>query len=211
MSSEVVRPRTRIHGSANASEWTTCRDSQASDRLFLQTTGGTAEILLSFVAAFLPFIIFPAVLLGIVFIRRIQLTQTSLSSSSLNSNENEDGVYYVAISSTTLVLMASFSSSMPSIVVGFVMNLLSYPISRSIVTQSQEGRKHQLPTPYQLGLLITLRNGGWSGLWCWIKYITASARQNKTVGTLRVFAWGLVTSNVIMYLLKYTSTDSLGC
>ena len=61
---------------------------------------GAKEIWLSLGAISIPLVPVSGFLLGIVFIRRVQNTQTPLSEMASIPNENETDAYYVRTSST---------------------------------------------------------------------------------------------------------------
>jgi hypothetical protein len=95
------------------------------------------EIMRAFIIIFFPLASLSAALIGIVRARRVQSMHFSSSSAlDMNGDENEPGVYLVRINSTTLVLLASFCSSLAPSLVVFVMNLFSYPVSRHILHTS---------------------------------------------------------------------------
>lgn len=161
---------------------------------------GKGEILLGLGVISIPLVAISSLLLGIVFIRRVHPTESTSSALAINANEQEPRVYYVQISSTTLVLLASFSSTIASILVGFIMTFLAYPISRHLLRAMQLGNSRSIPRLYQLGLLITLLNAsGLAVLWRWIKYRIARSRH-KAVGVLNAAGCGLVLANVFVYM-----------
>lgn len=110
----------------------------------------------------------------------------------LPSEVYEKSVYYVRINSSALVLLGSFSSSIASILITAFMTLVSYPVARQLLKASQRPaqRDRELPTPYQLGFLITLLNGGIAAIWHWIKYMFS---RNKAVGAVKISVFGLVS------------------
>jgi len=147
-------------------------------------TGGTFEILSAMAMVCLPLIAISLLLLGIVFWFRMQsglsTSQLSvLSAASLDPVQTDPSAYYVHISATTLVLLASFSSSVAISVVSFSMVLLSYPVSRQLLRISESKKLSSLPSPYQLSLLITTLNGGINTLWYWTKYLLGWRRRSK--------------------------------
>ena len=94
---------------------------------------GKSEIWVALGVVSIPLVIVSGLLLGIIFTRRVRPTESASSALAFNVNEDESNAYYVQISSTTLVLLASFSSTIASIIVGFVMTLLAYPVSRHLL------------------------------------------------------------------------------
>jgi hypothetical protein len=136
----------------------------------------SSEIWVTFAIITVPLVVLSATLVAIVLHLRVKHTE-QLSFPPLGTVVDEPGVYYVRISATTLVLLASFSSTVAPTLVGFLMTLVRYPISRDIVRHSQRRNLHQLPTGYQLGLLITIFDSGIRAIWPWINYIWQTKRR----------------------------------
>lgn len=186
--------------------------SDGSQEALNGTRTGKGEIWLALGVISIPLVVISSLLLGIVFIRRVQPTKSTSSALAINTNEQEPRVYYVQISSTTLVLLASFSSTISSILVGFIMTFLAYPISRHLLRAMQLGNPRSIPRLYQLGLLITLLNAsGLAVLWRWVKYRIARSRH-KAVGVLNAAGCGLVLANVLVYTpLIIKGTNRVDC
>jgi hypothetical protein len=120
-------------------------------------------------------------------------------------NEDETDAYYVRISSTVLVLLASFSSTIASLLVGCVMVFLSYPVSKHLLMSSQHTPPEGIPTVYQLGLLMTsLDAGGWWALWRWLKYNITTSGPSK-LKVLTVTGYGLLVAHVLVYGFPFSS------
>lgn len=161
---------------------------------------GKGEIWLALGVISIPLVVISSLLLGIVFSRHVQPTESTSSALVINANEHESNVYYVRISSTTLVLLASFSSTISSILVGFIMTFLAYPISRHLLRALQSGNSRSIPRLYQLGLLISLLDASrLMVLWRWFKY-TISQSRHKALGVLNAAGCGLVMANVFVYI-----------
>jgi len=74
----------------------------------------------------LPLFVFSASLVSITFFRRVKHDSTaSPLGYSFDPRENDTASYYLQISSTTWALLASFSSSVAPILVGFLMTVVS--------------------------------------------------------------------------------------
>jgi hypothetical protein len=160
--------------------------------------GGKTEILLTVGVIVIPLSIISAVLLGVVFLRRIEYPETSSTGLDSNTGTNEAGVYYVRVSSTTLVLLASFSSSVSTILISFFMLLISYPISKRILRSSELRNTDNLPTSYQFGLLIASLYGI-GAFWQWTKYTLGWTHRSKMVGIVKGSLCGLVIATTFMY------------
>jgi hypothetical protein len=136
-----------------------------------QMQGRIQEILIAFTVMTLPMLIFSSLLLGLVFHYRI--TQNNFTSSDLafDSNQNDPGVYFVRISATTFITVASWSSTLAPILVGFGVALVSYPVAKGLLTASENHEVAQLPTPFQLSLIVRMiSSGSYSALWSWLMY-----------------------------------------
>jgi hypothetical protein len=158
--------------------------------------GRTTEISVALAVISAPLFLVSAALIGLVAIRRVK--QQSSSSEIFAVEQDEPSVYYVNISSTTLVLLASFSSTLAPTLVGFVMSLFSYSISQRVLRLSETEQLWELPTPYQLVVLVSLLTGNISALWQWMKYTF----RWRTVSVVNASAWGLILAYVLVYELQ---------
>jgi hypothetical protein len=161
-------------------------------------TRSSSEIWFAFAIITVPLVVLSATLVAIVLHYRVEHTQ-ELSFPLLGTEVDEPGVYYVRISATTLVLLASFSSAVAPTLVGFLMTLVRYQVSRDIVRHSERGNLHQLPTGYQLGLLITIFDSGIRAIWPWMRYTWQTKR--RIVGAVTTSAWALTGAISLMYAL----------
>lgn len=183
-------------GDGNSSQQTKSRASPDRPRWFLPTA---AQIIISAAVISIPLVLLSVILLVIIFRYRLQNTRSS-SSSALSSNipQDEANVYYVNFSATKLVLLASLSSSTAPLLTNFFLTLVSYPVSRRILTLSSKRKLTRLPTPHQLGLLIYTLNGGFGALWKWAEHVFR--KRETTVDVVKISAWGLATANVLTYV-----------
>lgn len=133
--------------------------------------GRYMEILLSFLVMTVPLLAFSALLLGLIYHYRI--VRNPFPSDNLRFDERQDGsnAIYVGLSATTLITVASWSSTIAPILVGFAITLLSYPVASTILKAGQDSRPEQLPTTFQFSLMLRmLCSGGPGSLWHWITY-----------------------------------------
>ena len=183
------------------------RSTQMQRSSSKRMTGGTFEIIFALAMVCLPLIAISLFLMGIVFWFRVQtgLLSTSLlsvsSAASLDPVQTDPNAYYVRISATTLVLLASFSSTVAISVVSFSMTLLSYPVSRQLLRISETRKLASLPSPYQLSLLITTLNGGINTLWYWTKYLLGWRRRSKIGRVVILSGSSLSLGCVFVYYL----------
>jgi len=173
---------------------------------------GTKDILLAVGLVSIPLISLSALLLGIVYFRRVSPPPNSSSMNPLLSSvrvvSSYNDAFYIKLSPTTFVLLSSFSSSIVPSLVGFLMVLLSFSISRYLLDTSELGKRNALPTPYQLGLLLKILNGEIGGLWDWIKYSLWWRVRSKGAGILKTSAFSLTLAYFFVYapLCRWLST-----
>jgi len=148
--------------------------------------GSISEILLAFLIVSVPLSVLAAALLALVL--NFRLLPTNLSSEQgLDSSS-----YYVDLSATRIALIASYSSTIASFVIGSAMLLVSYPLSAKFARYSQSEDLEHLPTPYQIGLLINLRTGSFGSLWPWFKYTVRQKIRRKTSGVVKASAIAVI-------------------
>jgi hypothetical protein len=112
--------------------------------------GHISEILIAFAAMTLPMITFTAILLGLV--------QNDFVSDTLafGTEQVRNDANYVRISATALITVASWSSTIARILAGIAATLVSYPLAKHLLTASEIHGTSQLPTPFQLCLVIRM-------------------------------------------------------
>lgn len=133
--------------------------------------GRTKEILLAFSIMTIPLICFSALLLGLLFHFRVKPSGSISSNLSFDTDYNESNVIYIRMSATTFTTIASWSSTVAPLLVGFAVTLVSYPVAKSILVAAQKNDVVQLPTPFQLSLVLRILSGGYAGsLLSWLQY-----------------------------------------
>lgn len=133
--------------------------------------GSNREILLAFAVMTVPMIAFSALLLGLI--ERYRISQNAFVSDKLSfdSHNRDSSAIFVNISATTLITIASWSSTLAPLLIASALTLASYPVSRKILLASQNEDTKSLPTPYQFTLLLRMvSNSSPSTLWYWAKY-----------------------------------------
>jgi hypothetical protein len=145
---------------------------------------GLLDILTASMMVSAPFIILSAVLLGVVtgfrVVGRVEFAGPTPSA-----------FYLVSLNAATIALIASYSSTFTSIAVGFAMTLLFYIVLKDFVKYSEQKQLDNLPTPYQVGLLIILRGGGFASLWQWFKYTFQWKMRQKISRMLKTSTAGV--------------------
>jgi hypothetical protein len=148
-------------------------------------------------------VLFPLVLISIgllylVFHYRILHNQVVSPQFQSIVEVDEPNVYYITVSSTTFVLLASYSSTFAHIMIGFIMTLLAYPISQRFIQHSRARAIQRLPTPYQFALVLGCLEGNFMSLWRWLGHCCGRI-LGKAAGTLGSAGFVLLVVNVITY------------
>lgn len=133
--------------------------------------GRIQEILIAFAVMTLPLLILSGLLLGLIFHYRIKQNDFASNNLAFDKDQNDASVYYVRISATTLAQVASWSSTVAPMLVGFGCALVSYPVAKGLLTASEKQEVAKLPTPFQLSLIVRMiSSGSISALWSWLGY-----------------------------------------
>ncbi|KAF2737825.1 hypothetical protein EJ04DRAFT_574309 [Polyplosphaeria fusca] len=109
----------------------------------------------------IPLAAFCSVFLALVFQK--QLTQTTCLYPDLCPiiNGTRSDSYYVQFSAASLVFITSWSSTFSLAMLGLLMTLFSYKTAASFLRASSSNKHaHELPTPFQLNLIIQILSGG---------------------------------------------------
>lgn len=177
--------------------------------------GRYLEILFSFLVMTVPMLALSALLLGLTY--RYRIVRNPFVSDNLRFGEDQDGsnAIYVDLSATTLITVASWSSTIAPLLVGFALTLLSYPLASTLLKAGQDSKPEQLPTTFQLSLMLRmLCSGGAGSLWHWITYTLGwkGRRQSQPPVLKRMtimLCIGILLRSV--YLFSYpTILDSCG-
>lgn len=143
------------------------------------------DILLACLTATLPMIFLSVATLYIVFHYRIDDTVCQLQELCPQLNQTSSDVYLVDFSATTLTTIASWSSSISLTLTAVLMFLFSYPIAAHFIRSSQTTKYTELPTPYQLNLLIGSLGASLLTIWQFVVYTaTWGKKRGSTVTPL---------------------------
>jgi hypothetical protein len=162
--------------------------------------GRIKEILIAFAVMTIPMLVFTGLLLGLVFHYRV--TQNDFISGDLafDSDRNHANVYFVRISATTLTTVASWSSTIAPILVGFAVTLVSYPVAKGLLTASEKHNTAQLPTPFQLSLIVRIiSSSSFPAFWRWLTY--SFSKRGRREGQGRAIK-GLTTILTLGIILR---------
>ena len=163
-----------------------------------EVMGGWAlEIGLASAIVILPMIILTVVLLVLVFGHQMP----NHSSTYSYNNETElplGSAYYVDYSATTLVYIASLSSTLATLIVSAAMILFSYSLARSMALDSDANDNSKLPSPFQLQLLIRMVDGRLTALGAYFMYVFGKKKRKVTVVPV---LWQAVSMMLVLLLL----------
>lgn len=113
------------------------------------------DIFLACAVIAVPMLLLSGLLLGLILGYRVR--QPDTLSSSLHfaqAADSDHSAFYVNFDATRLITVASWTSSVAPILPTFLMTLFSYSTAQRIMRSSADGRVGELPTPYQLSLLL---------------------------------------------------------
>jgi hypothetical protein len=151
------------------------------------------------------------VLLGMTYGYRVR-SEPSLFSSINNEQLNRPrGYLLINYSATRLVIIASFTSTLAPILAGSIMSLWTLPIARSMKIASSTTQYSQLPTPYQLSLVIGISLASYQRLWRYYEYMLSRPRSaippivHKTAGMLTCAVLLAIAVFVTDTYLHYTT------
>jgi hypothetical protein len=176
-------------------------------RIYRSRMGGRhLNILLSFFVMTVPMIAFSALILGLVYRYRVVHNDFIQENLRFDRGQDESDVIYVKLSATILTTIASWSSTVAPILVGFVVTLISYPVARTLVNAVEYNRSDQLLTPYQLALMLRMvASGGPASFWDWVKYAAGwKGRRQPQPRALKVMSSMLFLG----ITLRYVSSDT---
>jgi hypothetical protein len=164
--------------------------------------GRSKDILFAFGVLTLPMLIFSALLLGLIYHFRVVHNSFVSSNLRLNAVHDESNVIYVRLSATTLTTIASWSSTVAPILVGFAVTLISYPVAREILLAGQNNKPKDLPTPYQLSLMLRmLANGSPASLWHWMRYSFGWQGRRESQGRpMKTMTWILFLGIILRFV-----------
>jgi hypothetical protein len=135
-------------------------------------SGKLPDIAISATVTTIPIIVLSGALLALVFDLRVIQEPSIFAQGQQDQTLNEAGVYYVRISSTYLVFIASLSSSVVPMLATFLLTLASFPIAKGVRKQTRFESRTRSLTPYQFALTLNfLGGGGYGAIWRWVKYL----------------------------------------
>ncbi|RDW59075.1 hypothetical protein BP5796_11999 [Coleophoma crateriformis] len=163
----------------------------------------TEDILFTALAVTLPVLTLAAILIWIVF--RYQINQ-DVKASKYGFPSVDNGIsgnaYYVDFNTTSFTTVASWASSVATLLPGFIMTLYSYKVAEQVKRDTDLQNNGRLPTPYQFHLWLQMSSGGVWAAWKGIRYAMSMPRERL----VRVVTSVLVVSLLIGYSIWVTDT-----
>ncbi|KAH7178852.1 hypothetical protein DER46DRAFT_633456 [Fusarium sp. MPI-SDFR-AT-0072] len=169
--------------------------------------GVARDIWLACMISSIPLVAFSALLLGLVFHYQV-IPKSPISSSFASAATADPSVLYVDFPATTLIIVASWSSTMAPLILPFLLTLVSFPVSRTLIQASQSGDRTRQPTPRQYALILRIMsNASLSALWSCITYVFTSKRNRAPMTQpLTFMTWMLALASLLSILVFATDT-----
>ncbi len=140
--------------------------------------GHYANIFFHFFIAAELMTVFSAVLLGWVLHHHVR---------NNDSNGNASGAIFINLNATLLLLLSSWSSSLTSLMGGFMVVLALYPVTWNYLRSLHQGRERELLTQNQLSLKICFmsRTGLGALRHCFLDFLASRKTGQRQVRPLR--------------------------
>ncbi|KAG8530288.1 uncharacterized protein KY384_004790 [Bacidia gigantensis] len=133
-------------------------------------TGHYVEVFLAAAIVIIPMLVLSIILISLVY-THLMPDQSSTYSMGNATEIPLGAAYYVNYSATRLVFVSSVSSTLATVLISAAMLLFSYPLAYYLARRSDADDSANLPSPYQLALLIKSLDAKWTGLWSTALYI----------------------------------------
>ena len=98
-----------------------------------QIQGRVRQIVIAFAVMVLPMLFLSALLLGLIFFYRIP--PNKYAHDDLGLEQDHSNAYLVKFSTTMLVTVASWSSTVAPVLIGFAITLASYPAAKDLASR----------------------------------------------------------------------------
>ncbi|OCT51727.1 hypothetical protein CLCR_08263 [Cladophialophora carrionii] len=170
-------------------------------------SGGKRIIFASLALIVVPMIGLAGLLLGLVLVNNVD-KPADRSSGSLTldlRSEFDSGAYYVDFNPTTLVTIASWSSTVAPLLAVCAMILGSFPIAQSLKANSQMAGS-ELPTPFQFSLLLDCLSAGITPLWNALSYWRWPQKEGAMASNVRNALTVLATFMALGYTIAGVDT-----
>ena len=156
------------------------RSEPKSQPLDSKMSGQKLEIGFASALLIVPMLTLATLLIGLVYRHRMP---DHFSSYSLDNQTALPlgSAYYVNYSSTTLVYIASLSSTLSTLLIPAAMLLYSFVLANDLAKDSDQAAVSNLPSPFQLDMLIKMVEGRLMALWSYIRYAFGSNRRRINI------------------------------
>lgn len=151
-------------------------DTGHTDHTITQRRSLTKSLVLPTLLLITPITLLAGALLALVFGYEAQ-TAPDLFQPAGQGSQGSSSYILVNFSATQIVFVASFLSSTAPLLTSFVMILWTLPVADSLRQASLEQSDAQLPTPYQLSLVIGLTLSSYERLWRYLAYLFTPSRS----------------------------------
>lgn len=179
--------------------------TKASIRAIIPFVQRHFHIVLHTALVVLPLLVFTAILLSLVYWNLWGRRDDSDNSLDLSSGYESDFLY-VNYSATSLILVASWSSSVSIPLIGSLLTLISFVVAAELLWTSEKSLQSLLPTATQLGLLTELLDGRKLALWTWFAGFWRRSDQKISSRWVIDLAVGIQLAGVFF---RYMSTTTL--
>lgn len=173
---------TSIQGSTiEMNEHAQSERSEAKNQPWKGKMGGQKlEIGLASAMLIFPMLTFAILLIGLVYRHRMR---DNFSSYSVDNGTALPlgSAYFVNYSSTTLVYIASLSSTLSTVLIPAAMLLYSFVLAHNLAKDSDRAAVSDLPSPFQLDMLIRMIEGRLTVLWSYVRYAFGSKQRRTNV------------------------------
>ena len=166
-----------------------------------------SDIILQTTFVVLPMTVFPVVLVAVIYTH--QLTQGAVRKGEGGALVAHNGNnVYTNYNSTTLVFIASWSSTVALALVGSIMTLYSYCVARSLL-RHHGGASPALPTAYHLYLMVGILAGTMKTLLDWLLYVVRGRKGRAAAAPILGRAAGLMGAVIALGYVSLATIDSL--
>lgn len=141
--------------------------------------GAHLDVWVSVASAAVPLLVFVCLFLYIVVAYQVSPAVPGVSYFNAQEYSTGSPAFFVDFSATKLATIASWASSVATLIPSFVMTLYSYQLANDFL-HAQEANPSQLPSPYQLGLLMKSLDGRVTSFYYFISYIFWKSRDGAS-------------------------------
>ena len=159
--------------------------------------GANLEILLASAFLIVPMLALTVALIAMVF--RHQMPDNDSTYSYGNETALALGsAFYVDYSSTTLVYIASLSSTLATLLISAAMLLFSFSLAHDVATNSDRAAASHLPSPYQLEMLIKMIDGRLMVLGSYLLYVCGFKNRSIRIVPVMWHAFAVLVAFVLL-------------